>query len=165
MKKIVSFLILMFVASVCAFAQPVYEESPSFPPDLDFSFLKEKFIVSVPNSLGRFEYQNMAGDFLTNKEVKNKVLGIPENEKLVKQYDGFMAATYTLLVVSLASAAVDMIYQFNENLPAREKVQPISRASCLMSFCGIVLTSQAGRLKLRRAVDNYNYYLMTVWPQ
>ena len=73
MKKIVNFLILMFVASICAFAQPVYEESPSFPPDLDFSFLKEKFIVSVPNSLGRFEYQNMAGDFLTNKEVKNKV--------------------------------------------------------------------------------------------
>lgn len=150
----------MFVATGCVFAQPVNERTPSLPADFDFSFLNEQFIFTVPNSWSRFEYQNKAGDFFTNKQVKNMVLGIPENEKLVKQYNGFMAATYTLLGIFLAGATVDMIYEFNETLPAREKVQTICKATCLMSTCCIVLTGQSARLKLRRAVDNYNYSLM-----
>jgi len=160
MKKSVLFIIVMFVAAGCVFAQPVNEDSPSLSADFDFSFLNEQFIVSVPNSWSKFEYQNKAGDFFTNKQVKNMVLGIPENEKLVKQYNGFMAATYTLLGIFFAGATVDMIYEFNETLPAREKVQTICKATCLMSTCCIVLTGQSARLKLRRAVDNYNYSLM-----
>lgn len=160
MKKSILVLIVMLAAAGRVFAQPVYEESPFLPADFDFSFLNEQFIVSVPNSWSKFEYQNKAGDFFTNKQVKNMVLGIPENEKLVKQYNGFMAATYTLLGVFLVGATVDYIYEFNETLPARNKIQTISQATCLMSFCGIVLTGQAGRVKLRRAVDNYNYSLM-----
>lgn len=161
MKKSVLFIIVIFVAVGCVFAQPVNEDSPSLSADFDFSFLNEQFIVSVPNSWSKFEYQNKAGDFFTNKQVKNMVLGIPENEKLVKQYNGFMAATYTLLGVFLVGATVDYIYEFNKNLPAREKVQTISQQTCLMTLCLSVLTGQAGRVKLRRAVDNYNYSLRT----
>ena len=166
MKKMILIAMLMCAAVSGLFAQNNIDFSNTENPvnekyDFDFSYLDTKLLFSVTNIFSRFEYQNKVGDFFTNKQVKNMVLGIPENEKLIKQYNGFMAATYTLLGIFVASCVVDVVYTENKNLPNRGTVLMWDQFSILMSYCGIVLTGNAARVRMHRAVDNYNYSLLT----
>ena len=172
MKKSLLITILLLLAAFCLHAQsvyisggddsyaPVYDNNQGIAPDIDFSYLNTKFLLNVPNTFSKYEYQNKAGDFFTNKQVKDMVLGISENEKLMKQYDGFMAATYTLLGIFTAGCVVNLVYNFNDDLPYRGTVMNINQYVSLMSLCGLVLTGNAAKVRMKRAVDNYNLSLI-----
>ena len=172
MKKSLLISIFLLLAAFCLYGQadyisdeddsssPVIDDSKDVSSDIDFSYLNTNFLLTVPNTLSKYEYQNPAGDFFTNKQVKDMVLGISENEKLMKQYDGFMAATYTLLGIFTAGCVVNLVYNFNDNLPYKSTVMNINQYVSLMSFCGLVLTGNAARVRMKRAVDNYNLSLI-----
>ena len=158
MKKLFLMYFLLVLGSFFVYAQN--EASEDLPSDLDFSFLDTKFLINVPNSWSKYDYQNRAGDFFTNKQVKAMVLGLPENEKLMKQYNGFLAATYAFAGLFVASYAVQIAYNFNDNLPNRQTVSNITSYVSLMTFCGGLLTGNAADARMRRAVDNYNYAII-----
>ena len=160
MKKFFLITMLLVSTAFCLFAQESLSDEKASSINLQFLNLDENFLLTVPDYFSKYEYQNRAGDLFSHKDVKEMLLGVPENEKLMKQYNGFMVATYSLLGVFLASAAVDMVYTFNENLPYRNTVNNITNYVSLMSFCGVVITGSAGKLKFKRAVDNYNYSLL-----
>lgn len=55
-------------------------------------------------------------------------------------YNGFMAATYSLLSIFVAIVKVNMVYIFNKDPPYRDTVNNITSYISLMSFCWIVIT-------------------------
>ena len=161
MKKMFIIFLLLLSTGFSLFAQTSLFSEESSLTDIDFSYLDKNLLMTVPNYFSKYEYQNRAGDFYSNKQVKDLILGVQENEKLMKQYNGFMAATYSLLGIFIACVTVDLVYSFNERLPYRDEINNITNYVSLMSFCGGVITCSAGKLKFKRAVDNYNYSILS----
>lgn len=161
MKKIFIVCLLILSTVFCISAQEALTEEATPSADLDFSYLDKNLLMTVPNYFSKYEYQNRAGDFFTNKQVIEMLLCVPENEMLMKQYKDLMAATYSLLGIFVACVTVDMVYTFNERLPYRKEVNNTINYVSLMSFCGGVITGSAGKLKLNRAIDNYNYSILS----
>ena len=154
MKKVLM-LILMAAMIVSAVSAQSADSETSAAAD------KPNLILTVPNFFSNYEYQNPDGQFLKIKEIKPCLMQVSENEPLIRKYNTLSITSYTLIGIFLAGCVVDMVYDFNDNLPYRETVMQANRYVSLGALLGAVIAGNSAKLKFQRAIDNYNIAVMS----
>lgn len=164
MKKCVLFVIIITVGLFSVFAQNDgnSENIKNEENEISFSILNEKYLVNVSDFFSNASYQNPNGEKFKHSQVNKMLLTVPENETVIKKYNTWTVVTYVLLGVACAGIATDVIYTFNDDLPYRETVIPVSSYGTFFSVLGALFTSKVAGSTYKIAVDNYNLNLLGI---
>lgn len=160
MKKLLSiFMILLCLVPV--FAQ---EEKTSDLESQEFSIslLNEKYLLQNTKFFSNASFKTQNNTLITHKEATKMLLEVPKNKKVIKEYRGWCAATFTLLGIVCAGIATDVIYSFNDNLPYAENILPITYGVTSEAMAGAIFTTGMAGFKYQIAVDNYNMNLLGI---
>lgn len=160
MKKLLS-IFMVLLCFIPIFAQ---EEKTSEIENQEFSIslLNEKYLLQNTKFFANASFTTPNGKLITHNEATKMLLEVPSNKKIIKEYRGWCAATFTLLGIVTAGIITDVLYSYNDNLPNPEVVLPITHGVSAGSLTAALFTSTVAGFKYRIAVDNYNLNLLGI---
>lgn len=160
MKKLLS-IFMILLCFIPIFAQ---EEKSSELENKEFSIslLNEKYLLQNTKFFANASFTTPNGKLITHNEATKMLLEVPSNKKIIKEYRGWCAATFTLLGIVTAGIITDVLYTYNNNLPNPEIVLPITYGVSAGSLTAALFTSTIAGFKYRVAVDNYNLNLLGI---
>lgn len=160
MKKLLS-IFMVLLCFIPIFAQ---EEKSSELENKEFSIslLNEKYLLQNTKFFANASFTTPNGKLITHNEATKMLLEVPSNKKIIKEYRGWCAATFTLLGIVTAGIITDVLYTYNNNLPNPEIIIPITYGVSAGSLTAALFTSTVAGFKYRVAVDNYNLNLLNI---
>lgn len=162
MKKLLS-IFMILLCFIPIFAQ---EEKSSELENKEFSIslLNEKYLLQNTKFFANASFTTPNGKLITHNEATKMLLEVPSNKKIIKEYRGWCAATFTLLGIVSAGILTSVAYEYlpNDFLPDPEIIIPITYGMILGATPAALFTGAVAGFKYRVAVDNYNLNLLNI---
>ena len=162
MKKFITLcsVVLLAVSAVTLSAQERIDENNAGRSDNSLTAFEPPALIVRKGVFGTYTLQD--GTSLKYRDLRARLLTVPENGAVLRRADGWRIATWATLAVMAGATVTGLVYTANPDWPHAKEMAVAFEAAGLSLSLAEMLFWNLSQNTMDKAVDNYNLSVMGI---